>query len=167
MPTPCPAATLSALALVAPLLLGGTAAAQVSATPDHGEVWRPSDRWSTGLQWQRQMAAPDLPAPQTRLVPAPLSAAATATTQVLVVGASVRTGERSRLSLQAPIALTTPTGDEVRTAGARQMQLAWSMQQREATPRWRSPLRMSLSGQTVVTLKPRKSKVSVTLQHQW
>ena len=51
------------------------------------------------------------------------------------------------------------------------MQLAWSLRSNNkdnaASLRNASPFRMALSGQTVVTLKPRRNRVGVTLQHQW
>ena len=90
---------------------------------------------------------------------------------VLVMGVSVRTGERSRLAWQTPLAVSDPAAAGGSAAGQRSgdVQLAWTLRSRDpALAAFRgSPFKYALSGQTVVTLKPRKSKVSVTLQHQW
>lgn len=124
-------------------------------------------RWSAGFALQPQMLGPSAMAELSGRTPL-LPGAAPQASQ-LVVGASWRTGTHSSLSLQAPIATRTPLGG-AKPEGS-EMQLAWSLRTRDEAQQWLgggSPFKMALAdGQTVITLKPRASRVSITLQHRW
>lgn len=138
------------------------------STPSHWTPAPPSARLSAGFAWQSQVLGPSALAELSGHAQG-LPGVAPQTTQ-LVLGASLRTGQRSALSLQTPIATRTPLG-EGRIEPPSQMELAWSLRSRDPAQKWLgggSPLRMALAnGQTVVTLKPRARKLSITLQHQW
>jgi hypothetical protein len=143
----------------------------VAALADDGSAEEPAptaralhERLDYGLNIQRQMRGP---------VSAPwasaqgLAAVNAAPATVLVMGVSMRTGERSRLAWQTPLAVQSPVPGAVPLTRS-EMQLAWTLRSRDPVASLRgSPFKYAFSGQTVVTLKPRRSKVSVTLQHQW
>ena len=137
---------------------------------DVRQEWSPR-RLSLGFELQQQvlMQPSRLPPPwrQPGWTPAHTGAGSAS---VLVVGLSLRTGEHSSLAWQTPLAAAgadQPNSERI----SPEMQLAWSLRSNNkdnaASLRNASPFRMALSGQTVVTLKPRRNRVGVTLQHQW
>jgi hypothetical protein len=140
----------------------------VAACADDGSAEEPApaaralhERLDYGLSLQRQMRD------QAWAPARGLGVAPTAPATVLVMGVSMRTGERSRLAWQAPLAVQSAVPGAAPQPRS-EMQLAWTLRSRDPVKSLRgSPFKYALSGQTVVTLKPRRSKVSVTLQHQW
>lgn len=155
------------LVLIA-LVFGTAAAAQTVGDGQAVQaLWSPSHGWSAGFALQQQVIGPSALAELSGRQ-ALLPGAAPAQASVLVVGATLRTGARSALSLQTPVLTSSPVGGK---ADGSEMQLAWSLRARDPARQFfegGSPLKMAFSGgQTVVTLKPRASRVSITLQHRW
>ncbi len=118
-------------------------------------------RVETQPQWVNAPAQPRFTAD---IHAAPPGAPVMAT--VMVMGVAMRTGEHSRLIWQTPVAVNS-AGREGTELVRPEMQLAFSLKASDVKRQFRSPLRMALSAQTVLTLKPRKSKFSVHLQHRW
>jgi hypothetical protein len=84
---------------------------------------------------------------------------------LLTMGASVQTGPSSRLSWQAQWPPSRLADDNL---GA-ERRPGWSLRQRDplATLRAGSLFKAQLSDQTVITLRPRRGRAVVTLQHRW
>ena len=144
--------------------------AQSGDADDARQEWSPR-RVSVGVELLPQvLMRPPARAPAWRQPGWNEAHAGTGSASVLVVGLSLRTGEHSSLAWQTPLAVAgaDPQNSE-RTSP--EMQLAWSLRSnnkdKAASLRNASPFRMALSGQTVVTIKPRRGRVGVTLQHQW
>jgi hypothetical protein len=77
----------------------------------------------------------------------------------------VETGASSRLSWQTQWPPSRAAGDSFRA----EQRLGWSLRQRDpiATLRAGSLFKAQLSDQTVITLRPRRGRAVVTLQHRW
>ncbi len=87
------------------------------------------------------------------------------TSTLLTMGVSVQTGANSRLSWQTQWPQSRFADDSL---GAQQRP-GWSLRQRDpiATLRAGSLFKAQLSDQTVITLRPRRGRAVVTLQHRW
>ena len=136
---------------------------------DVRQEWTPR-RLSVGLELQQHVLMQPARQPPWRQPGWTPAQAGVGPASVLVVGLSLRTGEHSSLAWQTPLAVAgTDHKNPERTSP--EMQLAWSLRSnnndKAASLRNASPFRMALSGQTVVTLKPRRNRIGVTLQHQW
>ena len=145
------------------------AAVQTAAAP--AALWAAdtptvaSNRFGYRMERQLQVVSP-APAARTLIDIHGAPPGTPAVASVMVMGLALRTGDRSRLIWQTPVAVNTP-GREGSDLARPELQLAWTLKSTDANKQFRSPLRMALSAQTVLTLKPRKSKFSVHLQHQW
>lgn len=84
---------------------------------------------------------------------------------LLTMGVSVETGASSRLSWQTQWPSSRAAGDSFRA----EQRPGWSLRQRDpiATLRAGSLFKAQLSDQTVITLRPRRGRAVVTLQHRW